>query len=715
MSCQTKARQPAGAPRLPREVVQHIFSVKTPIHPEEEDEEEDDAVPLLSLKDRMLTGLFLAGENAVHQSFLASVRTFPCLTSLFLQCTDAGQLDLRRLRPLTALKRLGCGSWERIELKGGTLLPRLSLLRCCGGTGDIDIDVALPSLRTLLVEDGANSIRLAGDELQLAQLSQLTLDVRSAVVRWPALHNLAVLSLLNCHQMAGNGLSALGCLTSLTLEYECDWSPLSFQVPDMALQALAPSLRQLDVDFVRHDWSQMPPLRPMRQLTSLTCYNPSIVWCLGPLEQLQHLQFPSLTATGLTVEHLDWLNGLASLRRLWLGTSKGDVAAVERRVQVRALAVCRAWKEYLDPRLFPFEMLWLSDSDAASTRIAEWVTVTRPATRFLDSLSMPTAPLLLALASLEPRTILTRLSLSGEHETHQSFLLAIPAFPCLKSLCLDCTSEGQLDLRRLQPLSALERLYCTSWDRVELQGGTLLPHLSFLHFWTGRGEIDIDAALPSLQSLVVQDSDVGLSLRLAGDALHLAQLSRLSFDGQSATIRWLALPSLAMLRLSDCHQMAGDGLSALVCLTSLTLVYDCVGAQPSFQVPDRVLQALAPSLRQLDLDYRPRDDWSQVPPLPPLRQLTRLTCRSPGIIWHLSGLEQLQDLEFHSLTATSLTLEHLDWLHGLTSLRRLSLNTIRGGNVTAVDRRVQVLRKVVPAGCAVKQAVWLGPKNVHVC
>ena len=75
-------------------------------------------------------------------------------------------------------------------------------------------------------------------------------------------------------------------------------------------------------------------------------------------------------------------------------------------LQVRALTVCRAWKEHLDPRQFPIPSLWLPCYDEAEDlRIAEWITITRPALRALRLWDLPTPQLLLALSSVEPRTV----------------------------------------------------------------------------------------------------------------------------------------------------------------------------------------------------------------------------------------------------------------------------------------------------------------------
>ncbi|GAB4822606.1 hypothetical protein N2152v2_009652 [Parachlorella kessleri] len=115
---------------------------------------------------------------------------------------------------------------------------------------------------------------------------------------------------------------------------------------------------------------------------------------------------------------------------------------------------------------------------------------------------------------------------------------------------------GYLNLRALQPLSALERLVCSGWEHVELGGSAQLPRLSSLDFQF-MSSIDIDAALPSLLSLRVEDVD---AVRLAGTRLELARLSQLSLDADSVTIRWPALPSLVILDLNICYQLHSDGL-----------------------------------------------------------------------------------------------------------------------------------------------------------
>ena len=76
-------------------------------------------------------------------------------------------------------------------------------------------------------------------------------------------------------------------------------------------------------------------------------------------------------------------------------------------LQVRALAVCRAWRKYLDPRLFPVDTLFLPGfkygfGSTGDPRVAEWIIVTQPAVRSLSVCQMPSAQLTLMLSSIQP-------------------------------------------------------------------------------------------------------------------------------------------------------------------------------------------------------------------------------------------------------------------------------------------------------------------------
>ena len=101
-------------------------------------------------------------------------------------------------------------------------------------------------------------------------------------------------------------------------------------------------------------------------------------------------------------------------------------------VQVRAMAVCRAWLSFLDPRLLPIEDLSLSDFELhlegkEGLRIAAWLTATQPALRSLQLLDLLTSYMLPTLASLKPASV----SIWGCHRSFKGSL----ALSCHACLC----------------------------------------------------------------------------------------------------------------------------------------------------------------------------------------------------------------------------------------------------------------------------------------
>ena len=279
--------------------------------------------------------------------------------------------------------------------------------------------------------------------------------------------------------------------------------------------------------------------------------------------------------------------------------------------------------------------------------------------------------------------MLVELNLYGEGQVLQDCLPAVYLFPRLKELTLELDeTEGQLDLAVLQPLSALESLTCRNWEQIELSSSSssaLLPQLTCLRC-LDIDNVSLPAAPPSLQHLVIYDAG---SVHLTGEGLQLPQVSTLALHNiQTAAVSWQALPQLAILRATDCRELATlDGLSALGGLTSLT-----VG--PIWDVVEAILQAAPPSLRELAIEGAV-DDWQLQPPFHAMPHLTSLECCSLAVIPHLGCLAQLQHLEFPYQKATALTLEHIEWLCCLTSLQRIGFHIDSDGGAP-LARRLQV-------------------------
>ena len=81
---------------------------------------------------------------------------------------------------------------------------------------------------------------------------------------------------------------------------------------------------------------------------------------------------------------------------------------------MRAQAVCKAWRSYLDPRQWPIQILNLHDlGDAEVRSLTAWVATLQPAVRSLNpcpkTLSVKVAELsqqlLYATLSISPRTV----------------------------------------------------------------------------------------------------------------------------------------------------------------------------------------------------------------------------------------------------------------------------------------------------------------------
>ncbi|GAB4822625.1 hypothetical protein N2152v2_009671 [Parachlorella kessleri] len=188
---------------------------------------------------------------------------------------------------------------------------------------------------------------------------------------------------------------------------------------------------------------------------------------------------------------------------------------------------------------------------------------------------------------------------------------------------------------------------------------------------------------------------------LGGKHLQLPQLSQLSFMyAIKPIIAWPAMPQLAELSVTHCEEVTTvAGLSALTRLTSLTL--DWKGQL--WRSCHRLLLAAPPSVSHIHLQGSSSNEggWSPVPAMVSMPQLRSLTCRSPAIIEDLGLLTQLQHLSFPGHPVTALSLEQLDLLYRLTTLRRLEFGVPVPER--AHGHRVQVVRKVLPAGCTLEQ------------
>ena len=73
-------------------------------------------------------------------------------------------------------------------------------------------------------------------------------------------------------------------------------------------------------------------------------------------------------------------------------------------MQLRAMAMCSAWRDWLDLKKWPLEFLELDGWDESNTHILSWVTSTKPAVKALDFLHYTTSELLLMLQSVS-RTV----------------------------------------------------------------------------------------------------------------------------------------------------------------------------------------------------------------------------------------------------------------------------------------------------------------------
>ncbi|GAB4822621.1 hypothetical protein N2152v2_009667 [Parachlorella kessleri] len=343
----------------------------------------------------VLTELCLYGEGQVLLDCLPAVFLFTRLKALALTPAErGGRLSLAVLQPLTALEYLACDSWEHVEL---------------GTSGSSSSSGALLPQLTALRCEAADMVNLQAAPPSLQQL---------------VFHSIDMLHL-------GEGL----------------------QLP----QAAAPSLHQLELDSRVDGWppQQPPPFHAMTHLTKLTSCSLAIIPQLGSLTQLQHLVCPWHAATALTTDHIEWLCCLTSLQRIGFDTyrnDRGGAARLARRLQVRALAVCRDWKCYLDPKVWPVEGLELDGTEDSDLCIARW-----------------------------PLSVLESLSCNNWEHVELS---------------------GNRSSNALLP--QLTSLRCINMDMVDIQAAPpSLQHLVFKH--TGAVHLGESLQLPQVSSLALKD------------------------------------------------------------------------------------------------------------------------------------------------------------------------------------------------------------------
>ena len=275
------------------------------------------------------------GDRAAVQDFLGPIcRFFPGLKALSLDLLlpdSQAQLDLAVLQPLTSLQRLSCSEWEHVGLRSTTVLQQLTRL-AFSEVAIIHIDAAFPSLQLLAV-DTADTFVLTRDpcseQLYLPQLSELRLSgIDYTAAGLDAAPRLARFEAVEFRDLRVCGMAELRHLTSLVLH--CHWK----QGIGSALEIAPPTLLHLELVGFSHVCSQPPPFHFVPRLTSLACDKLTIIPYLGSLTDLQHLDFPTLSASALTLEHMEWLCELTSLRRLHFGADVQEGGAGRRRLKM---------------------------------------------------------------------------------------------------------------------------------------------------------------------------------------------------------------------------------------------------------------------------------------------------------------------------------------------------------------------------------------------
>ncbi|GAB4822638.1 hypothetical protein N2152v2_009684 [Parachlorella kessleri] len=313
--------------------------------------------------------------------------------------------------------------------------------------------------------------------------------------------------------------------------------------------------------------------------------------------------------------------------------------------RVRAMAVCSAWRDCLDPRKWPIDTLELDRWEDDIQHLVPWIASTRPA-------------------------VLERLCIEAASQALLGCLPAIYQFSTLRKLFLTCKEDFDVpfDVKALTPLTALKELGVSGWEKICWEGGPLLPSISFLHFGF-TDHVTLDTALPSLQRLRFFNAS---TVRLGAQHLWVPRLSSLSLShvDRELAVSWGQLGSLKELeaRAMGAVVFGAAELSALTRVTALSLGWrECQGAWDSAFV---LLQAAPRSLRSLTLEEWPADQLLP-PALTELTQLTSLQCGSLAIIPQLLPLKQLQELHFSGHSAASLSVPELAMLSELPSLRRL--------------------------------------------
>ncbi|GAB4822640.1 hypothetical protein N2152v2_009686 [Parachlorella kessleri] len=664
-------------------------------------------VVLLSLSCTVLKRLCVEAASQALLDCLPAIYRFPSLQKLFLNCAEDFEipLDFKALTPLTTLEELGVFGWRSVCWEGGPLLlPGITHLRL-GKSDHISLNTALPSLRELRVY-AASSVMLGGQHFQAPGLSSLSLhDLdREVSVSWSQLGSIKELEaqFLDEAVVVGGGaeLSALTNLTALSLGWSQGQG--AWDAAHALLEAAPRSLlRSLSLDAWPADPVPAPALTGFTQLTSLQCGSLAIIPQLAPLKQLQELHFSCQFPASLSVHELVVLSELASLRRLRFIRQPTEVGVWARYFQVRAMAVCSAWRDCLDPMRWPIDRLELDRWEDDIQHLVPWIASTRPAVKDLTLSNYETPQLLVVLLSL-PCTVLERLCIEAASQALLDCLPAIYQFPTLRKLFLvckgDCDGPFRFDFRAFTPLTALEELGVSGWEKMCWEGGPLLPRISYLHF-DSADHATLNTALPSLRQLHFFNTS---TVRLGGQHLWVPQLSSLSafHVRQELSVSWGQLGSVMELEVRAMGAVVVMGaaqLSAVTNLTALRLGWrELEGAWDAALV---LLQAAPCSLRSLSLDAWPVD---QSPPsaLTGLTQLTSLQCGSLAIISQLSPLKQLKELQFTSHSAASLSVLDLAMLSELASLRRLRFYW-HSAELGVRARCLEVLHKQLPDGCEV--------------
>ncbi|GAB4822641.1 hypothetical protein N2152v2_009687 [Parachlorella kessleri] len=339
-------------------------------------------------------------------------------------------------------------------------------------------------------------------------------------------------------------------------------------------------------------------------------------------------------------------------------------------LQVRAMAVCSAWRDCLDPRKWPIETLELDGLDDDDERLLPWIISTRPAVKSLDLSNCKTPQLLTVLASV-PRMVSSAVG--------AAVVCTVPA---------------------LAPMTALEELGVSGWGR---EGGPLLPRITQLHLGI-TDSVVVNTALPSLQELSVY---MVSSVVLGGQHFQAPRLSSLLLHevDKDMYVSWGQLGGVKELQahfMGEATLLGAAELSALTNIAALSL--GCSQGQGASDAAHALLQAAPTSLRSLTLEGWPAEELLP-PTLTELTQLTTLQCGGLAIVSQLSSLQHLHSLHLRGHPAASLSVPELAMLSEFSSLRRLRFleHQIEAGVWACC---LKVLQAVLPRGCQVERGAW---------